>query len=174
MPKTKSQKKQLVEQYKEMLKENPNYILISMDKVNTPQINELKKQLRDSNSQMFVIKNTIFKIAAEEMKQPTKVQELEGNNGIIVFGEDPTQPAKALKDLQKKYEIMTAKFGVLFGDAVEESKIKELASIPPKEVLLAKILGGLQSPISGIMAVLNGNVRKFVYALSEIQKTKQS
>lgn len=174
MPKTKSEKQTLIELYKKELGENPNYIFVSMDSVNTPEINELKTLLRDSKSKFMVVKNTLFKIAAQELDQPNKVQELEENSGMIVFGEDPTLPAKALKEIQKKYENMSAKFGVIFGEITEEDKIKMLAQIPPREILLAKLVGSMSSPVSGFMSVLTGNVRNLVYALAEIQKNKST
>lgn len=172
MAKTKEQKKSMMAQYKDALKDNPNYILVDTDKVGMTEITELKKALSESDGTFFVVKNTIFKIAAEEAGQPTKVQEISDATGIIICGEDPTAAAKALKDVQREHEVMETRFAVLFGDIAEASKVDDLAEIPPKEVLLGQLVGLMNGPLSGFAHAIQGNIRDFVYALSEIQKTK--
>ena len=172
MAKTKSEKKLLLETYKEILQSKPNYILVNTVSAGTPQINALKKLLKESKAKFYIIKNTIFKIAAQEAEQPTAIQELTEQTGLIVCGDDPTAAAKSLKSIQKEHEVMPARYGVLFGEIAESTKNDQLAEIPSREILLAKILGSMQAPITGFAQVLNGTVRNLVYALSEVQKRK--
>lgn len=172
MAKTKEQKQVLLDQYKEFLKDNPNYFIVNTDRVTMPQITEIKKALQETGGSFYVVKNTLFKIAAEEAGQPDKLQEIDGPTGVVVCGEDPTAPARALKDIQKEHQVMDAKAGVLFGEYTDADKVKALAEIPTRDVLLAKLVGTMNAPLSGLASVLKGNVRKFVLAVSEIQKTK--
>ena len=174
MAKTKEQKKELLELYRDILKDNPNYILVNTDGVSMSEITELKKELRETDAQFHILKNTLFRIAAGENEQPTKIQELTQATGIIVAGDDIAAAAKALKNIQTDHEVMETRYGVVFGDVAEPETIKELADIPPREVLLAKLAGSLNAPLSGFAQVISGNVRDFVYALSEIQKTKEA
>lgn len=174
MAKTKDQKKELIEKYKSVLKNNPDYVLVNTDQVTMPQITELKKNLQESNGSFFVVKNTLFKIAAEETGQPVKIQEISAATGVVVFGDEPTEPAKALRAMQKTYKVLDTRFGVIFGDITDADKVQELAEIPSREELLAKLVGTLNSPLTGFMSTARGNVRKFVHALSEIQKSKNT
>ncbi|MEA3357090.1 MAG: 50S ribosomal protein L10 [Patescibacteria group bacterium] len=172
MAKTKQQKQTLLKQYKELLTKSPNYILVSTDQSGTSEITQLKKALQECNSEFHVVKNTLFKIAAEETKQPLKVQEITEATGIITCGEEPTAPAKILSKIQKEYEILENKFGVMFGEIADEEQLEQLAEIPSRDELLAKLVGSMQSPISGFVHTLQGNMQKFVVALMEIQKSK--
>ena len=172
MAKTKQQKQNLLKQYKELLTKSPNYILVSTDQSGTSEITELKKALQECDSEFHVIKNTLFKIAAEETKQPLKIQEITEATGIISCGEEPTTPAKILSKIQKEYEVLETKYGVMFGELAEKEQLVQLAEIPSRNELLAKLVGSMQSPISGFVRTVQGNMQDFVMALSEIQKSK--
>lgn len=172
MAKTRDQKKALLDQYKDALKGDPNYIIVDTDAVSMAEVSELKKELREHGGKYLVLKNTLFKIAAQDAGQPTRIQEITSSSGVIVCGEDPTASAKALKKIQDEHEVMETKFAILFGEVEEPEKVAALAEIPPKDVLLAQLVGSFNGPLSGFAQVLQGNVRDFVYALSEIQKKK--
>jgi len=174
MAKTKEQKTELMNRYKEVLADNPDYILVDTDRAGTEEITTLKKTLRESGAKFMVLKNTIFRIAAQEADQPTKVQEVTDSTGMVVVGDDPAAAAKALKEIQTEHEVMDTKFGVLFGELAEQDKIKAIADIPSREILLSKLVGSMQAPLSGFASVVTGNVREFVYALSEVQKSKDA
>ena len=85
-----------------MIKNSSGYILVSSDKIDTATITALK-DLRNVNSSYTVVKNNIFKIALQESNQPLQLQEFDGATGVIFFQEDPTQPAKLIKKIQKKW-----------------------------------------------------------------------
>lgn len=174
MAKTKADKKQLLEDYMEILQSKPNYILVNTANTGTPPINALKKLLKESQAKFYILKNTLFKIAAQETEQPTAIQELTEQTGFIVCGSDPTAAAKSLKTIQKEHSVLDTRYGVMFGNIANVEKITQLAEIPSREVLLAKILGSMQSPVSGFARVLNGTLRNFVYALAEVHKQKSS
>jgi large subunit ribosomal protein L10 len=172
MAKTRKEKKAMLDQYKDILSEKPNYFLVDIDKAGMTEITELKKALSDTGGQFVVLKNTLFKIAAQEADQPTKLQELTDATAMVVCGDDPTEAAKALKQIQDEHEVMGTRLAVLFGDIAEAAKVDELARIPSRDELYAKIVGSLNSPLSGFVQVMQGNVRDLVYALSEIAKAK--
>ncbi len=170
MAKSKEQKTELLEQYKKVLKEKPGYIIVNSDKLDSTTLFSLKKELKEIGSNFSVVKNTIFKIALQEAKQPLETQDFTGSSAIISFDEDPTAVAKLLKQVQKDLELLQARYGVIGNEYIDNEKIMELAEIPPKEVLYAKLLGSLNAPLSGIMNTLTGNVKGFIrvtQALSE-------
>jgi large subunit ribosomal protein L10 len=173
MAKSREQKEELLNKYKDILKDNPNYFLVNSDSVSSPEMTELKKALKDSGANFMIVKNTLFRLAAQETNQPNQVQELADSTGVIVCGEDPTEAAKALAEVQKEYKNLDTKFAILFGEAEESDKVKELSEIPSREELLAKLVGSLNSPLSGFVSVAQGNVRQLLTALSEVQKNKE-
>ena len=81
-------------------------------------------------------------------------------NAVAISYDDPIAPAKILKEYAEKIETFTLRAGFLDGAVVDEATVKELADIPPKEVLIAKMLGSLQSPISGLAVALQAVVDK--------------
>jgi large subunit ribosomal protein L10 len=172
MAKTRKEKKELLQKYKDTLTQNPNYILVNMHGVGMTEVTQLKKQLRELDAQFFVVKNTLFKIAARETEQPNPLQEMENATGVIVCGEEVTKPAKILKDLQDEFETLNTKFGVLFGDITESQKVAALADIPSREVLLGKLAGSLISPLRSFISTARGNVRNFTQVLSKVKEAK--
>ncbi|MBN1618270.1 50S ribosomal protein L10 [Candidatus Dojkabacteria bacterium] len=174
MAKTKQEKEVLLEQYKELIANKPNYILVNTEKASANQLTELKKLLKNIDSVLVVVKNTLFKIAAQEKNQPDQMQELENATAVIFSGEDIAATAKALKEMQKNDEILETRFGVLFGEYADQGKVKQIADLPSREVLLSKLIGSMQAPISGFMNAITGNAKGFVRVLSEIKNTKSN
>ncbi len=162
MAKSKDQKTELLEQYKSILKDKPGYIVVNSDNLDSTTLFKFKKELKEAGSNFSVVKNTLFKIALQETKQPLETQDFAGASAIISFDEDPTVVAKILKEVQKEMEVLEARYGVIDNEYIGESKIMELAEIPPKEVLYAKLLGSLNAPLSGLMNTLTGNVKGFI------------
>lgn len=173
MAKTREQKTELLEKYKSVLKDNPNYFLVNSDSVSSTEMTQLKKALKTSGADFMIVKNSLFRLAAQETNQPDKVQELADSTALIVCGEDPTEAAKALAEIQKEFDNLNTKFAILFGEAEDPEKVKALSEIPSREVLLSKLIGSMNSPLSGFVSVAQGNVRELLTALSEIQKTKE-
>lgn len=87
---------------------------------------------------------------------------MEKNTAIAVAPEDPVAVAKIICDFAKENKALTIKAGVLDGQVIDEAAIKALAELPPKEVLIAKMLGSMNAPISGFVNVLQGTIRNVV------------
>ncbi len=135
------------------------------------QLEEARRELRDNNAEMAVIKNTLMNLALQE-KQIDVNEKLTGQKAILFSYEDPIQTAKILAAFVKKYSLPKVNFGILEGEVIEDTTIKKLATLPSKEILVGKLLGLLNSPISGLVYVLNGNITKLAIALKEIEKKK--
>lgn len=99
---------------------------------------------------------------------------LEKNTAIAVAPEDPVAVAKIICDFAKENKELKVKVGVLDGKVIGADEIKALAALPPKEVLVAKLLGSMNAPISGFVNVLQGTIRNVVYALDAVRKQKES
>lgn len=142
--------------------------------LNVAEVTLLRKRLRDAGIDMKVAKNTLTLIAAHNSGIEGLDSVLKGPSAMI-FGskEDLVAPAKLILDFMKETKKMEVKGGVVQGKVTDIDGIKTLAELPPKEVLIARALGGMMSPIAGFVTVLSGTMRNFVYALDAIRKQKE-
>ncbi len=170
MSKTRSEKTELLNKYKEILKEKVGYFLVDSDKTNSLTVSKLKMQLRDAGANYTVVKNSIFKVALQETDQPLQTQELDGPTALIYFDEDPTASAKLVKQAQKETELLKAKGGVYEGEFLTEAKVMQLAEIPSREVLLSQLVGTMNAPLTGFMNAVTGNVRGLTVVLKGISE----
>lgn len=170
MSKSRSQKTELLEKYKEILQSKEGYFLINSDKADTQTTTGLKIQLKDVGANLAVVKNSIFKVALQETDQPLNTQTFDGPTAIIYFDEDPTAPAKLVKEIQKKTPLFDARGGVYEGEFLTAEKVMQLAEIPSREILLGKLLGTMSAPVSGFMNAVTGNVRGLTMVLKGISE----
>jgi large subunit ribosomal protein L10 len=167
---SRDKKTELLEEYKKILTDHEGYFLVNSDSIDTATITELKKELKDNNANFKVLKNTIFKIALQDTKQPVEIQDFEGATAVIYFSDDPTTPAKLVKDVQKETEQLGARGGVYEGQFLSEQKVMQLAEIPSREELLGMLVGSMSAPLTGFMNAVTGNVRGLTVALKGISE----
>ena len=170
MAKTRSQKTELLDKYKDILKNKGGYLLVNSDKTDTSTVLDLKMKLKDVDANYIVVKNSLFKVALQDTKQPLQTQELDGPTAIIYFDQDPTAPAKLVKEIQKEKELLNAKGGVYEGEFLTEERVMQLAEIPTKEVLLSQLVGTINAPLTGFMNALTGNVKGLTVVLKGISE----
>ncbi|MFA5634092.1 MAG: 50S ribosomal protein L10 [Candidatus Dojkabacteria bacterium] len=170
MAKTRLQKTELLNKYKDILKNKTGYFLVNSDKTDATTVSKLKIELKNVGANYSVLKNTLFKVALQDSEQPLEIQEIEGPTAIIYFDEDPTAPAKLIKEIQKETELLDAKSGVFEGQFLTEQEVMQLADIPTKDVLLSQLVGTLNAPLSGFMNALTGNIRGLTMVLKGISE----
>ena len=129
------------------------------------QIGELRKQLRPLDVEYEVSKNTLVAKAAQKVGIHVLEKPLEGPTAIAFCYGDIVAPAKALGDFARTSKIMTIKSGLLGAKLISSAEVATIATLPSKEVLVAKLLGSMQSPLVGIVSVLNGPIRGLAYVL---------
>ncbi|WP_461613816.1 50S ribosomal protein L10 [Clostridium sp. Marseille-QA1073] len=152
-----------VAEIKEKLEKAQGVILSEYQGLTVEQDTELRKKLRETGVEYKVYKNTLVALAAKELGVEGLEQYLQGPVSIAFGYEDPTAPARVLNDFAKTNKKLQLKAGLVQGEIFDENKVKELASIPPKEVLLAKLLGSFKAPVSNL-----------AYLLSAIKEQKES
>ncbi|RJQ44637.1 MAG: 50S ribosomal protein L10 [Gaiellales bacterium] len=135
---------------------------------------ELRTEMRAAGADYQVIKNTLMILAADAAELPEMKQYLEGPSAIAFCEGEAVAPAKVLMKYVKEFKPLEVKGGVLEGQMIDADKIKFLASLPPREVLIAQLLGGLQGPIRGLATVCAGPIRGLVTALQRIQEQKEA
>jgi len=134
---------------------------------------ELRRSLRAAEVSLQVVKNTLAKRAAEGTDFSV-AEDLFTGPVAVAYGNDPVGLAKALSDFAKSNEALKILGGILDGKRLEKAEISVLANLPSREVLLARLLGSLQSPLSGFVRTLNEVPASFVRTLAAINDQKQA
>ena len=172
MAKTREQKENLVEQLKEQFKKSSSVVLADYHGLSVSSMQELKKELKDSDAEITVAKNTLIQRASKAAGNDIEPQVLEGPTAIVFSANDPIEPIKKLFEFIKKYDLPKVKAGLFEGKFITTEGIIELSKIPGRNELYAKVVGSLNSPIAGVVGVLSANLRNLVYALDQIRSQK--
>ncbi len=134
----------------------------------------LRKELREAGVEFKVFKNTLTTLAAQGAEMNDLVQFLTGPTAFAFGYDDPVAPAKIISEFAKKHKALEVKGGVVEGKVVGPEGVADLANLPSREVLLSMAMRGMQGPISGMVNVLQGNIRNLVYALEAVRKQKEA
>ena len=128
--------------------------------------------MKKSKANYFVVKNSILKIIFNKMKLEEEAAKVEGGMGIALCGEDAAVACNLLVNFSKTNDKFKIKGAVIEGKRLSADRVKELAGLPPRKVLLGRVVGGIKSPITGFVHTLGGIIRKFVYAVDAIKTSK--
>ncbi|MDD4237528.1 MAG: 50S ribosomal protein L10 [Desulfotomaculaceae bacterium] len=169
MPISKAEKEIIIEELKEKFDNSKVAILADYQGLNVAEATRLRRRLREAGCEFKVAKNTLVDLVVKRQGLDELAPFLKGPVGIA-FGNDPVAPAKVLADFIREAKKMEIKVGVLDGKVIDAKAVKELADLPSREVLLARVLGGMQAPLYGFAGVLQGTLRSFVYALEAVRK----
>ncbi len=140
-------------------------ILADYRGLSVPDMQRLRAQLRESEAEMRVAKNTLTRIAAHSQDITGLDDVLEGPTALVFSWSDPAQPAKVLRDFARSSRILEIKAGVLDGEVLTADQVGAIADLPSRDELVAKVVGGISSPLYGIVIVLSGPVRSLAYVL---------
>lgn len=165
-------KEAAVAELAEMLSSAKSLVITDYKGLDVASITELRRKMREAGVEYKVVKNTLARLAANNAKVDSINEHLVGPTAIAFGVEDAVSPAKVLVDFAKDHETLEIKGGALNGEVISLDKVKSLAEIPPRDVLLAQVLAGMKSPISGLVNVLQGNLRGFVQVLNQIKEQK--
>ena len=164
----------VVEEMKEKLQSAQGAVFVGFSGLSVADVTKLRRKFREGGVEYKVVKNTLTRIAADELGFNDLDAVLEGPTAIAYSAEDTVAPAKILKDFIKetKTEALTVKAGIADGQVIDAAAVEALASLPSREELLAKLVGSMQAPISGLVNVLQGNIRNMVYVLDAVRSKK--
>jgi len=176
MANVKEYKIKNVETIKERLDGARAIVLVDYIGINVEEVNKLRNTFRKSKVDYFVSKNTWIKIALNQRGINDLDSYLVGTTAVAISKEDEVAPARVLKkfvetELEKR-EICGFKVGLIGSDVYDAQQLKQLAELPSREELVAKVLYGFNAPVTGFVGVLSGIIRKFVYAVDAIAKQK--
>ncbi|ADO77822.1 50S ribosomal protein L10 [Halanaerobium praevalens] len=136
------------------------------------EMTELRSQLREAGVEFKVVKNTLATIAANDVEMEEMTEYFSGPTAIAFGEDDAVSPAKVLVEFAKDHEVLEIKAGLLNGEIISKEKVESLAEIPSREELLAKAFASMKAPLTGLVNVLQGNIRGLVQVLNQIKEEK--
>jgi len=159
----------------ECVKSSQAIFIVEYRGLRVSQSTAVRRTIKDSGGEMRVAKNTLMRIALKEAGEVLAENIDTGPNAYVFAYDDAAATARALRDFSRirGNEAMVIKGGILGGRVLNKDQVNAIADLPPREVLLAMLLGVLNGPIRSFVTVLSGPARGLVTALSQIKEQKE-
>ena len=159
----KREKERVVADLVERLRSSDTLIVADYRGLTMPEIDGVRTEVLKHGARFTVVKNTLTKRAAEEAGVPELVELLDGPTAIAFVGEgDMVGVAKALNDTARQTKILTVRGGILQGKPMSADQVRDLASLPPAEVLRGQVLGAIVAPLNAIAGLINAPLQDLV------------
>lgn len=167
-------KEQKVNEVREILSSSQGVVLLDYRGLTVKEVTALRSNFRKADVHYEVIKNKIVERAAEQLGLNDLIPHLKGPSALAFGAKDPVAPAKIIVDFIKQNKKTQIKAGIVNGKIVDVKSVEALAELPSREVLLAKMMGSMNAPITGLATVLSGTLRSVLYALNALKDSKEA
>lgn len=174
MPLTRNTKEQILGGYEEAMASAEHAFVIGFKGITVNQVNDLRSKVRKSGGQYVVIKNTLARLAVAGKPLEQVKEHFTGPTAVAYSLADPVALAKVLTDFAKDAPVIEFKGGLVEGRPIAASQVKEIASLPGRQELLAKLLFLMQSPIQRFVRVLAASgPQRLAIVLDQVAKKKE-
>lgn len=169
----RQEKQLMVKSVKEALQQSSASFLVGVKGLTVEQVQDLRKGLRGQGGKLKVVKNTLLRLAASELSGLSDLTPYFKEQIAIVFAqEEAPAVAKVLYNISKDNKNLELIAGTLDSKIISKSQVEYLATLPSKDIMLAKVAGALQSPISAYVNILNQLILRFLWTLKKIEEKK--
>ena len=164
-------KRETVAGLREALASSRTLIVSEYRGLTVKELAEIRRALRKQDVSYRIVKNRLMRIAAQDTVGEALSPLLVGPTAIA-FGNEESATAKAVLDATRAYKLVTVTGGVLGSRAINADGVKTLANLPPRDVLLGKLAGGMQAPVATLAGLLVANIRNLGSALAQVRDQK--
>lgn len=173
MPKSRQEKQEILRDLEAKIKKSKSIVFSSYGALEVNESEDLRKKLKEQGGECYVPKKTLLDLAFKNVGIDVKPREFEGRISVIFGYEDQVSHVKAVDEFKESHEEKIDFIGGILDDQyIGAEKVSELAKIPTRQELYGKLVGSINSPVSGFVNVLAGNMRGLVYALKAIEEKK--
>ena len=170
---SKETKQEVINQINERFKSNPSVFVLEFKGLTVKELENVRKDLRQTNSELKIVKNTLLKKAAEDTDAGQLSNLFVGSTAIAFCDGDSAATAKVFVKSAKEYELLNIKGGLLEGKVVSVDEIEKISKLPSRVELIAQFMGLLNSPMSNLLYSLQNMQTKFLYALEALKEKKE-
>lgn len=162
---SKQQKQEMVADYVDKMSRSKVLILADYRGLTVARMTELRQRLRETDGQFQVVKNSLFTLALEQVDLPIPTEYLEGPVAVGYCLGDAPPMAKAMMDYAREADSLRIKGAIMGSSVLDYDAVKAMAELPPREVLLAQLLGSVQGPMSSLVSTITAPLREIVQVL---------
>lgn len=168
----KQSKREIVESLREDLKDVKSIFLVNFKGLTVEKDTQLRRKMRENGARYVVVKNTLLKLAFADTDFSQVNDQLVGNTALAYNPEDVVGLAKLVKEFAGANDAFEFKAGIVEGKAIDLKGLETLAKLPPKEVLISKLMYMMNYPVQGLVTALSGVSRNLVVVLDQIKQQK--
>jgi large subunit ribosomal protein L10 len=168
----RDEKAEVISEFAGGIGQATNAFIIEFKGITVPQVTELRRQVRETNSKYLVVKNTLALIAVKDSPLTQLKEQFKGSTAVAYNTTDAVALAKALTRFAKDVPAVVFKGAMLNGQIVPTNQIQAIANLPSREQLISKLLYLMQHPIRGLAVVLNANLRNLAVVIDQIARQK--
>jgi large subunit ribosomal protein L10 len=161
----RAEKKIISKEYVERLNSSPFFIVVDYTGLTVGHFSELRNRLNKSGAEVHVVKNSVFRVAAQEAGIADLRGDLAGQLAVVTGQREISAAAKVVKTFQSEFEKPKLRFGYLNNERFDTGQLNELADLPPMEILRGKLLGVFQAPAGNLVRLLNTPARQLAQVL---------
>lgn len=167
------EKEAAVAQMVEIFEKSKGVFLTDFQGLNVEKMSDLRQKCREASVGYLIVKNTLARLAVQQVGWDDMLEHLQGPSAIAYSFDDPSAPARVIGEFAKKEEKPVFKVSFFEGVFYGPDKMKAIATLPSKDVLLAKLMGGLNGPIQGFVGSLQGLLSKLVMTVDAVRQSKE-